>query len=96
MRASLKEILQKEQIMVIDGSMSTALEALGANLNNTLWTASVLKDRPELIRQVHYDYFKAGADAVGGCCTTSYAHIREVAAARETYLQAGKPKRIPY
>ena len=62
MRASLKEILQKEQIMVIDGSMSTALEALGADLNNTLWTASVLKNRPELIRQVHYDYFKAGAD----------------------------------
>ncbi|MDO5439653.1 MAG: homocysteine S-methyltransferase [Erysipelotrichaceae bacterium] len=62
MRASLEEILQKEKIMVIDGSMSTALEALGANLNNTLWTASVLRDQPELVRQVHYDYLKAGAD----------------------------------
>ena len=62
MHASLEEILQKEKIMVIDGSMSTALEALGANLNNTLWTASVLRDQPELVRQVHYDYLKAGAD----------------------------------
>ena len=62
MRASLEEILQKEKIMVIDGSMSTALEVLGANLNNTLWTASVLRDQPELVRQVHYDYLKAGAD----------------------------------
>ena len=52
MRASLEEILQKEKIMVIDGSMSTALEVLGANLSNTLWTASVLRDQPELVRQV--------------------------------------------
>ncbi len=62
MHASLYEILRKETVMVIDGSMSTALEALGANLNNSLWTASVLKNQPELVRQVHYDYFKAGAD----------------------------------
>ena len=62
MCASLEEILQKEKVMIIDGSMSTALEALGADLNNSLWTASVLKNQPQLVRQVHYDYFKAGAD----------------------------------
>lgn len=62
MCASLEEILQKEKIMIIDGSMSTALEALGADLNNSLWTASVLRNQPQLVRQVHYDYFKAGAD----------------------------------
>ena len=62
MGRQLEDILQKEKIMVIDGSMSTALEALGADLNNSLWTASVLMNEPELVRQVHYDYFKAGAD----------------------------------
>ena len=62
MKADLNEILRQNRIMVIDGSMSTALEELGANLNHNLWTASVLKDRPDLVRQVHYDYFKAGAD----------------------------------
>ena len=67
MRASLKEILQKEKIMIIDGSMSTPLEALGAELNNSLWTASVLRDQPQLVRQVHYDYFKAGADCETAC-----------------------------
>ena len=62
MKADLNEILQQNRIMVIDGSMSTALEELGANLNHNLWTASVLKDQPDLVRQVQYDYFKAGAD----------------------------------
>jgi homocysteine S-methyltransferase len=48
--------------MVIDGSMSTALEKLGANLNSQLWTAKALAQTPELVKQVHLDYFKAGAD----------------------------------
>ncbi len=48
--------------MVIDGSMSTALEKLGANLNSRLWTAKALARTPELVKQVHLDYFRAGAD----------------------------------
>lgn len=48
--------------MVIDGSMSTALEHLGANLNSKLWTARALAESPELVKQVHLDYFRAGAD----------------------------------
>ena len=62
MRAELENILDSNHIMIIDGSMSTALEELGADLNNKLWTASVLKNQPDLVRQVHYNYFKAGAD----------------------------------
>lgn len=48
--------------MVIDGSMSTALEALGADTNNSLWTAAALAGQAELVKQVHLDYFRAGAD----------------------------------
>ena len=62
MKASLEYILEKNQIMVIDGSMSTALEKMGADLNNDLWTAMVLAKQPELVKQVHINYFKAGAD----------------------------------
>ena len=62
MRVSLEETLEKTNIMVIDGSMSTALEALGCDLNDSLWTAKALAEQPELIRQVHLGYFRAGAD----------------------------------
>ena len=31
--------------------MGTALEHLGANLNNSLWTARVLLDQPELVKR---------------------------------------------
>ncbi len=62
MKASLRQILDKNGVMVIDGSMSTALENMGADLNNSLWTAQVLAERPELVKQVHLNYFRAGAD----------------------------------
>jgi len=62
MKASLENILEKNTIMVIDGSMSTALEALGADNSSKLWTAATLASSPELVKQVHLDYFKAGAD----------------------------------
>lgn len=63
MRISLEETLKKTGgILVIDGSMATALEGLGCDLNNSLWTAKALERQPELVKQVHLDYFRAGAD----------------------------------
>ena len=63
MRISLEETLKKAGgILVIDGSMATALEGLGCDLNNSLWTAKALERQPELVKQVHLDYFRAGAD----------------------------------
>lgn len=61
-RSTIEETLKKTGIMVIDGSMSTELEAMGCRLNDSLWTARVLAERPELVKRVHTNYFQAGAD----------------------------------
>ena len=42
--------------------MATELERLGADLKDPLWSAKTLLERPDLIQQVHLDYFRAGAD----------------------------------
>ena len=47
---------------VIDGAMATELERRGADLNDRLWSARILLQSPQLIEDVHYDYFVAGAD----------------------------------
>ena len=62
MKANLEEILNQNRIMIIDGAMSTALERLGADNSSSLWTAGTLASNPELVKQVHLDYFRAGAD----------------------------------
>ena len=61
-RTTIQETLEKTGILVIDGSMSTALEQLGCDLNDSLWTAKALDQQPELVEQVHENYFAAGAD----------------------------------
>lgn len=83
MKASLKEILDNNKIMIIDGSMSTALERLGADNSSALWTAAALAENPALVKQVHLDYFRAGADCgitcsyqatIPGLTEHGYAH----------------------
>ena len=60
MKNSIENIIKENKIMVIDGSMSTPLENRGVSLNSKLWTAKILAEQPELIKQVHKNYFKAG------------------------------------
>ncbi len=47
--------------MILDGGLATELERRGADLSDRLWSARVLIDDPGLIRDVHRDYFRAGA-----------------------------------
>ncbi|MEM6161956.1 homocysteine S-methyltransferase [Erwinia sp. P6884] len=55
--------------LVLDGAMATELEARGCDLTDSLWSAKVLIENPDLIYQVHYDYFSAGAQVA---ITASY------------------------
>ncbi|XP_055309839.1 homocysteine S-methyltransferase-like [Sitodiplosis mosellana] len=65
----LTDLLAVNGLLVIDGAMGTELEVRGCNLNDKLWSAKVLLENPELIYQVHLDYFRVGADFV---ITSSY------------------------
>lgn len=54
--------LEQFGVVILDGALATELERRGADLNDPLWSAKVLLEAPEMIRQLHYDYFAAGAD----------------------------------
>jgi len=49
-------------VVILDGGLASELERRGADLRDPLWSAKLLIESPELIRQVHEDYFLAGAD----------------------------------
>jgi len=65
----LDELLLRHGVVILDGGLATELERCGAELHDPLWSAKVLLDAPELIRQVHLDYYLAGADVA---TTASY------------------------
>lgn len=65
----IASILDRYPALVIDGALATELERRGCDLKDSLWSAKILLEQPEKIQQVHYDYFKAGADCA---ITASY------------------------
>ncbi|EOY5382649.1 homocysteine S-methyltransferase [Cronobacter dublinensis] len=65
----LTPLLSQQPFVVLDGALATELEARGCNLADSLWSAKVLMEQPELIYAVHLDYFRAGAQCA---ITASY------------------------
>ena len=51
-------------ITILDGGLATELQARGFDLDDPLWSARVLIDQPDAIRDVHRAYVEAGADCV--------------------------------
>ena len=65
----LSQLLNQNNYVIIDGALASELQRRGCDLNDSLWSAKVLIEQPDLIRQVHFDYFNAGADCA---ITASY------------------------
>ncbi|MBW2473962.1 MAG: homocysteine S-methyltransferase family protein [Deltaproteobacteria bacterium] len=57
-------------ITLLDGGLGQELLARSAAAPTGLWSTQFLIDRPELVRELHSDYFSAGADVA---TTNSYA-----------------------
>lgn len=60
----INEYLKNYPFLISDGAFSTELERKGFAINDPLWSAIALYQRPDLIRAVHTSYFEAGSDIV--------------------------------
>ena len=65
----IQPFLERQGFALLDGGLATEMEKRGADLDDELWSARMLIDAPEMIRQVHADFLKAGADLIA---TASY------------------------
>jgi len=50
-----------DTVLVTDGGLATELEARGNDLSDPLWSARLLLDAPDQIRDAHLAFFRAGA-----------------------------------
>jgi homocysteine S-methyltransferase len=66
---AIERWIERHGAIVLDGALATELERRGFDLRDPLWSARVLVERPEAIRDVHRAYFEAGADVA---TTASY------------------------
>ena len=83
---TIEKKLAQLPFLILDGAMATELERKDADLNDLLWSAKVLMEKPELIRSVHLDYLNAGADII--CTATYQATFEGFKKRRLTFLES--------
>jgi S-methylmethionine-dependent homocysteine/selenocysteine methylase len=71
----VQERLDGGEVVILDGAMGTELERRGVPMDDVAWSAAALGTHPLLVREVHEDYIKAGADVV---ITNTFATARHV------------------
>ncbi len=60
----IKSFIDRYGAFILDGGLATQLEAHGCDLSDDLWSARLLLDDPQIIRQVHAEYLWSGADCI--------------------------------
>ena len=85
----IADILERYPVILLDGALATELERRGCDLRDPLWSAKVLLEQPALIRQVHLDYFLAGAD-----CATTASYQATVAGFARRGLDEGRARAL--
>ena len=78
--------MKLDDVLILDGGLSNALEDRGVDLSSDLWTARLLLDDPAQLAAVHRAYYLAGADVA---TTASYqASVPSLVAAGLTRSEA--------
>ncbi len=89
----LRGLLQHQPAIILDGAMGTEIERRGIDLTGSrLWSAQLLIDNPDVIRDIHLDYLRAGADVI---TTASYQVRRPHAIALQCYMGCPKVEQRP-
>ena len=56
--------LAEGEIVILDGAVSTELQSRGAVLDELSWASRATLDHPDIVRELHADYIRAGADVI--------------------------------
>ena len=69
----LSQRLRAGEVIVIDGGMGSELQARGVPMNDEAWSAVANLTHQAVVREIHEDYIRAGADVI---ITNTYAAVR--------------------
>ena len=59
---TLQERIAKGEFVLLDGAMGTELERRGVPMDRKAWSAAAMDTHPEVVRDIHEDYIRAGAE----------------------------------
>ncbi|MDH3451056.1 MAG: homocysteine S-methyltransferase family protein [Gammaproteobacteria bacterium] len=75
--ASLGDRLKNNEIVLLDGGVSTEIQRRGVALDTEVWSGIAHKTHPHTVRQVHEDYIRAGAQVITANTFSTARHVLE-------------------
>ena len=67
--------LSNKEVIVLDGATGSEIARLGAEMNSSAWCGVANKTHPDIVREVHEEYIRAGADVVTANTFSTSRHI---------------------
>jgi len=76
---TLQQRLDRGDVLVLDGAMGTELQRRGVPMDGVAWSALAIATHPEVVRAVHEDYLRAGAEILIANSFGASRHVLEPA-----------------
>lgn len=73
----LDQKLDAGDIIVLDGAMGTEVARYGGGMDSAAWCGVANKTHPDVVRKVHEDYIRVGADVITANTFATCRHVLE-------------------
>lgn len=74
---ALNERLENGEIILLDGGVSTEIQQRGVALDREVWSGIAHRTHPDVVREVHEDYIRAGAQIITTNTFSTARHVLE-------------------
>ena len=75
--SSISEHLNNDEILLLDGGVSTEIRRRGVALDKNVWSGLTTKTHPDEVRSVHEEYIDAGARVITANTFAAARHVLE-------------------
>lgn len=74
---TITERLATGKIILLDGGVSTEVQKRGASMDPNVWSGLTTKTNPDVVREVHEDYIRAGSEVITANTYSTARHVLE-------------------
>lgn len=84
---NLQQRLENGETLILDGATGTELEKRDVPMDRAAWCAMALATHPDVVREVHEEYIRAGAEVIITNTFPAAKHVLEEAGAGDRFRE---------
>ena len=71
----IQSALEQGELLILDGAIGSEIKRLGGDMDATAWCGLANRDHPDVVREVHAGYLRAGANIVTANTFATCRHV---------------------